>query len=188
MSRRSKDVLLLVLALVALIVALYTFRRKPAPVTQAKPVAAAKTEVAKPAEGEAKPAPVSPGAAGETRNPFAGPGAAGAVALPEATAKPPAPAAAQPPVTPAPTVTATPPVTPLPPPTAAGVAAPEQELALAGIVAGRRNMAVIREGDKRYYASVGDRIGGYRVQAIGEHEVVLAGREGKVILRMGGRQ
>jgi Tfp pilus assembly protein PilP len=62
-------------------------------------------------------------------------------------------------------------------------------LALYGIVAGKQAMAVIREGDQRYYVKVGDRIGDrYRVQAISQKEVVLVGSEGKVILRMGGRQ
>ena len=62
-------------------------------------------------------------------------------------------------------------------------------MTLNGIVAGRQAMAVIRQGEQRYYVKVGDPVGDqYRVQTISQKEVVLVGKEGKVILRMGGRQ
>jgi hypothetical protein len=78
---------------------------------------------------------------------------------------------------------------PAAPAAAKGGEAPATGLILAGIVAGRQAMAVIREGDQRYYVKAGDRIGDrYRVQSVGSKEVVLTGKEGKVILRMGGRQ
>jgi len=61
-------------------------------------------------------------------------------------------------------------------------------LSLAGIVAGQPSVAVIYQNGQRHFARTGDRIGDYRVQAIGRQEVVLVGGTGKLILRMGGRQ
>ena len=62
-------------------------------------------------------------------------------------------------------------------------------LTLTGIIDGRQTVAILRQNDQRYFVKVGDFIGdGYRVQSIGNQQVVLAGQQGKVILRMGGRQ
>lgn len=191
---RRKDVLLLVLAVVALGVAFYTFRGKPASPGAAPAAATApqpKKEEAKKEEtggGPGLPSAALPG--GGTRNPFQGPegGAAPAgrnpATAPQKPAGAPAPAS-QPAVNPLPV-----PARPLPAaPGSAKTQAPAATLALNGIVAGKQAMAVIREGDQRYYVKVGDRIGDrYRVQSISSKEVVLVGSEGKVILRMGGRQ
>jgi len=203
MTRRGKDVLLLVLAVVALVVALYTFRHKPAPApapqAQATAASAAGKEKAKGGEATESPgATQTASATGAPRNPFAGPGPEGVVAASTPEVKPVGPAPAGPKVSegkgePVPSIppTPAPAAASMPPLPGAGQTAgprPEQGLTLTGIVRGRRTMAVIREGEKRYYAVVGDRIGDYRVQTIGQREVVLADREGKVILRMGGRQ
>ncbi len=189
--------MLLVLAVVALGVAVYTFRGKPAAPSATTP---APTAPPKPQKKDAKgdeagkvgalPSASLPG--GGTRNPFEGPGGAAAApgtakTAPAAPVKPsgqqlpaPAPALNPFPVQPKPAV-----------PAAAGqkTGPGTQTLALYGIVAGKQAMAVIREGDQRYYVKAGDRIGDrYRVQTISQKEVVLVGSEGKVILRMGGRQ
>ena len=187
-------------------VAVYTFRPKRPATTagpSSPPVAAKaqgeKAEEKEPGSGAGGSAEAAT-ATGEARNPFAGPGSGETVAAPTGQgaagekgpgAKPTAaPAGAEPAPTvtsPAPgvTVTAAPAAPPLP---GAGQAA-VPALRLAGVVAGQPTIAVIREGDRRYYARVGDRVGDrYRVQAISPREVVLVGKEGKVILRMGGRQ
>ena len=65
----------------------------------------------------------------------------------------------------------------------------ELGLTLTGIVDGKQTVAILRQNDQRYFVKVGDLVGdGYRVQSIGRQQVVLAGQQGKVILRMGGRQ
>jgi hypothetical protein len=65
----------------------------------------------------------------------------------------------------------------------------DSSLTLTGIVEGKPDVAILRQGDQRFFVKVGDPIGGgYRVQSIGNQQVVLAGQQGKVILRMGGRQ
>jgi hypothetical protein len=202
---RRKDILLLVLAVVALAVAVYTFRRKPPPTAAQQPAAAtapvkSKTQVAKAGEAPKGAGPAGTGlpSSGATRNPFEGPGAGAAAAGAEAGKKPagtsekapegkwqraPAPAVIQPPISPNATS---------PGATVQGTKAGKSQpstLTLNGIVAGKQTMAVIREGDQRYYVKVGDRVGDrYRVQTITQKEVVLVGSEGKVILRMGGRQ
>jgi hypothetical protein len=197
---RRKDVLLFLLAVIALVVAVYTFRR-PArapvanPATAANPATSTK-EVAK-AGGETKTGQAadrtgtSRSAGGPTRSPFEGPGAA-AVAESEAGRKPPVGAVAGLPQGPAPAVDPLPALPTLAPATAGSpkqATTPEKTLTLNGIVAGRQAMAVIRQGEQRYYVKVGDPVGDqYRVQTISQKEVVLVGKEGKVILRMGGRQ
>jgi len=203
MGRRSKDVLLLLLAVVALAVALYTFRRKPAAPTTKPPTAS--TQAQKGEQGTAtgerpgpggKPAGAASAApGGGARNPFAGPSVppapgpkpagAGGTSTPSRGAQvsviAPVPGPSLPVVTPAPMPTG--------PKPGGQAGAQGQALTVVGIIAGRQTMAVIRAGDQRYYVRVGDRIGDrYRVQAIGSKDVVLASNEGKVILRMGGRQ
>jgi hypothetical protein len=49
-------------------------------------------------------------------------------------------------------------------------------------------VAILRQEDRRYFVKVGDTVGDYRVKSIGSRQVVLANQQGKVILRMGGRQ
>ncbi len=189
MRSRGKDILLLVLALAALLVAFYTFQRKPrgaaAPAGQTPATSAEATE--KPAEaGESASTAKGPGAeeaspAGAAtqaaRNPFAAPGspAKEGAAPPEGAA--PAPGAAEGSVEPAPAA----------PAAQQTPAAPA--LKLTGIVAGRPAVAIIRDDGERYFVRVGDYVrGGYRVHAIGRQEVVLAGPQGQVTLTMGGRQ
>jgi len=204
MGRRSKDILLLVLAVIALVVALYTFRRKPQPVPSAKPAATAAVDEArpqgekareeKPASGKEQAlAPV--GSGGATRNPFEvpgeGPSAAAQSGRKPETSSEQAPAGKSqemqaPFVFPLPSATKPPTVSAA---TGSKPGTSQMQLTLNGILSGPQSMAVIREGDKRYYVKVGDRVGDrYRVQAITQKEVVLTSSEGKVILRMGGRQ
>ena len=201
MGRRSKDFLLLALAVVALVVAVSTFRHKPASTTAspagataAKPKQTAKAPDKEPAKGTAPGGLTSP--SGATRNPFEGPGTAAAPA-PVDELKEPAAAAAQAPKPPegrsepAPTPAVVPQPTPAKPatPAAAPGKAKASTLTLNGILAGRQTIALIRDGSQRYYVKVGDRVGDrYRVQSIAQKQVVLSGSEGKVILRMGGRQ
>jgi hypothetical protein len=49
-------------------------------------------------------------------------------------------------------------------------------------------VAILRQDDQRYFVKVGETVAGYRVQSISNQQVVLAGSQGKVTLRMGGRQ
>jgi len=192
---RRKDVLLFVVAVVALVVAVYTFR-KPAPSTTPKAATSpAATHEKRAAKGDSeKEAQEGTGQAAAlpatraTRSPFEGPGA-GAVSE---TGKKPAAKAQQPPLPAAPLPgTSQPMPAPVPAQASPGGkqgAASKEALTLNGILAGRQAMAVIRQGDQRYYVKAGDRVDRYRVQSISQKEVVLVGSEGKVILRMGGRQ
>lgn len=184
MEGRRKEVLLLVLALVALGLALYTFRGKPASPPPPGPPGAAErapapgptgAEAPRAAQGgeqQAGPAATDEraGAGATQRNPFSAPGA------PTAGAGPPlgsdlASAGSE---------------------VESGPDMPEwadSSLVLTGIVEGKSDVAILRQGDQRFFVKVGDPIGGgYRVQSIGHQQVVLAGRQGNVILRMGGRQ
>ncbi|MDH4179647.1 MAG: hypothetical protein OEV33_03985 [Armatimonadota bacterium] len=192
MEGRRKEVLLLVLAVAALGIALYTFRGKPAPPPAGGTPVASQPGSA-PAQGNvdaqasaqegdeqagASEEGSSEAAAGEAqRNPFSAPGtsvASEAGVGPEAGAG----AGAEGSATPEPGM------------------GPEQAepggemgLTLTGIVEGKQTVAILRQNDQRYFVKVGDLVGdGYRVQSIGRQQVVLAGQQGKVILRMGGRQ
>lgn len=182
MEGRRKEIILLVLAVVALGVALLTFRGQPA----APPAPAPETETAQAPDSEKPEAPAAeaeretPAAEGESeeqaapsegeaasRNPFSTPGASPAATgeTQEGTDEP--ATAEQPP--------------------AGGDG--EQALALTGIVAGTPTVAILRQGDQPYFVRVGDHVGeAYRVQAIGHQKVVLAGPGGEMVLRMGGRQ
>jgi hypothetical protein len=202
---RRKDVLLFVLAVAALVVAVYTFR-KPAPSTAPKADTAVATktkhekkageaESGKKAQEVAGPTGALP-ATSATRSPFEGPGAAGVTEAgkkPEATtgknpaAKPQQPPLAAAPMQGGPKPTSAPGKAQASPAGKQGTAS-GQTLTLNGVLAGRQAMAVIRQGDQRYYVRAGDRVDRYRVQSISQKEVVLVGSEGKVILRMGGRQ
>ena len=178
MRNRGKDILLLVVALVALVVAVYTFRPKPKP-APAAPVQAPEQAAAQESATTAEEAEQEPGEeAGPTdRNPFSAPGAAPAVSVtsgegPTTTGEAPGEAA-----------------TALQPGSEPASGGPTTALSLTGIVAGKPAVAIIREDGQRYFVKVGDSVADrYRVQAIGQHEVVLAGPQGKLILRMGGRQ
>jgi hypothetical protein len=179
MEGRRKEVILLVLALAALGLALYTFRAKPTPAPPAGPAVAAQPapapEPTRPqipglAGGDQQQAGTAEPAAGDDagdvqRNPFSAPdGSPG----------------------------------PMAPPSHSGPAGPEEpdipewtdgSLTLTGIVEGKPDVAILRQGDQRLFVKVGDPIGGgYRVHSIGNHQVTLAGPQGTVILRMGGRQ
>jgi len=199
---RRKDVFLFALAVVALVVAVYTFR-KPAPSTPSKADKQTVATHAKSGAGAERGKKAQEGAAatealpstGATRSPFEGPGTATASETgkkPAAAEKPPSANAQQPPLPAGPTPGGTKPA-PAPTPAQASPGgkqggAANQALTLNGILAGRQTMAVIRQGDQRYYVKAGDRVDRYRVQSISQKEVVLVGSEGKVILRMGGRQ
>lgn len=208
MEGRRKEVLLLVLALVALGVALYTFRGKPgpqpaAPVAETPEGTASARRPAAPStggtEGE-QAGTVTPGtalaggAAGAQRNPFVAPGAE--VAAAETTPRPGTPRAAASAAvgSAAATPTAGGEPGPTPPGEAGGQPAPagtatKTSFTLTGIVNGKPNVAILRQDDRRYFVKVGDAVGdGYRVKAIGNQQVVLVGQQGKVTLRMGGRQ
>jgi hypothetical protein len=205
MEGRRKEVLLLVLAVLALGVALYTFRGKPAPTSPApvaeKPegTAPAKEPAASLAggrEGEQAGTPgtaPTAGAAGAQRNPFVAPGAEIAAAqmtpkagTPKATASAAVGSAGAIPTAggePGPAPAGQPGGQPAP-----GTPA-KAAFTLTGIVNGKPNVAILRQDDRRYFVKVGDAVGdGYRVKAIGSQQVVLVGQQGKVTLRMGGRQ
>jgi hypothetical protein len=197
MPRRGKEIAFLLLAVIALAVAVTTFRGKSAPAKKPakKPPTAAQKARPSGKAGEKVQGQGAPGApAGPaTRNPFVAPGGTPEAAL----ASPPTPTgseAAKAESGPA----ATGPggaVTVVQGPAAGGPkpgpAGPEglkeAKLTLTGIIAGQPSMAVIREDDQRHFVRVGDRVGDrYRVSAIGRQEVVLVGGEGKLILRLRG--
>jgi len=188
MESRRKEVLLLVLAVAALGIALYTFRGKPAPPPAGgTPVASQPGSAPAQGNADAKASAQegdeqagaseegsSEAAAGEAqRNPFSAPGASVAVGAdvgPEAGAE--GSAATEPGMGPEQTEPGE-----------------KMGLTLTGIVEGKQTVAILRQNDQRYFVKVGDLVGdGYRVQSIGRQQVVLAGQQGKVILRMGGRQ
>jgi hypothetical protein len=181
MEGRRKEVVLLVLAVFALGIALYTFRgNKPAPVAAPGPAPAARAPApeagTEPGSEQAAPGEAQ-GTEGETadtggatrqRNPFSAPGT---VAVDPASN---VPEASDP--TGDPSLTASP-------------ATGDTSLVLTGVIDGRESVAILRQDDQRFFVKVGDLVGdGYRVQSIGHQQVVLAGQQGKVILRMGGRQ
>jgi len=175
MRSRGKDILLLAVALVALVVAVYTFRGKPRPTAPPLPAPeqAADQESASATQEDSEQQPEE--AVGPAdRNPFSTPGAAPAASVtveqgPSATEEGVGEETAGRP--------------------AEGGEAQASVLSLTGIVAGKPAVAIIREDGQRYFVKVGDQVGDrYRVQAIGRQEVVLAGQQGKVTLRMGGRQ
>jgi len=193
MEGRRKEVLLLVLALLALGVALYTFRGKPesqpaAPVAETPegtaPTRQAAASTARGPEGGQPGTAPAAGAAVAQRNPFVAPGTGVAAAglTPRAAASAAVGSAG-----------ATTAAGGEPGPTPAGQAVPGTEtqasFTLTGIVNGKPNVAILRQDDQRYFVKVGDTVGdGYRVKSIGSQQVVLVGQQGKVTLRMGGRQ
>jgi len=186
MTRRSKDLILLVLAVAVLALALYTFRGKPASApgqpagtASAESSQAGGPEGAEKAGGEGTEAVAEgTGEGGTTRSPFAAPeGSVATAALPPDT-----PSAEQAAEGPEQTAGAEQPT-----PEGAETAGPG--LTLTGIVAERPTVAVIREDGQRHFVKVGDQIGDrYRVQAIRHQQVVLASKDGQLILKMGGRQ
>jgi hypothetical protein len=175
MEGRRKEIILLVLAVAALGIALYTFRgNKPAPAPAPVPAAtapgAARDEAAPGARGEQAATGAAQGTEGDAsaaaRNPFSTPG--GVEAAPDVGGD---------------SETMVEP----PPDTAPGEGG--ASLTLTGIVDGKQSVAILRQDDQRFFVKVGDLVGeGYRVQSIGSQQVVLVGQQGKVILRMGGRQ
>jgi len=193
MEGRRKEVLLLVLALLALGVALYTFRGKresqpAAPVAETPegtaPTTQAAASTARGTEGGQPGTAPAAGAAVAQRNPFVAPGTeiAAAGLTPRAAASAAVGSAG-----------ATTAAGGEPGPTPAGQAVPGTEtrasFTLTGIVNGKPNVAILRQDDQRYFVKVGDTVGdGYRVKSIGNQQVVLVGQQGKVTLRMGGRQ
>lgn len=194
METRRKEIFLLVLAVLMLGVAVWTFKPKsaPAPIATAVATNPVKTETVagKPGEstatsqeGVTKEGEAQNDAVKETaiRNPFTTPGAPGATPDQAATSAN-SPSESGENVAPT-SGTATLPV--------AGPTGEQQQsaLTLTGILSGKPTMAVLRENDQRYFVKVGDIVGdGYRVQAINSQQVILAGQQGKLILRMGGRQ
>jgi hypothetical protein len=174
MEGRRKEIILLVLAVAALGIALYTFRgNKPAPAPAPVPAATAPgpaREAAPGTRGEQAATGAAQGTEGDAsaaaRNPFSTPGAGEAVPHGGGDSE---------------TVVEPPPDTT---PDEGGAS-----LALTGIVDGKQSVAILRQDDQRFFVKVGDLVGeGYRVQSIGSQQVVLVGQQGKVILRMGGRQ
>jgi len=180
MQGRGKEIILLVLALGALGMALYTFRGKPAsapaPSGPAAPAAKeAAEEVAEtPEEGTAATEGGKQASAAGT-DPFSLPGAASGAGPVETggTAEAGGGGATQVPVEPPPGEIERPPI--------------QTGLKLEGIVTGQPSFAVIRHEGKPYFVKVGDSVANvYRVEAIrGGNEVVLAGQQGTVVLRTG---
>jgi hypothetical protein len=180
MKRSPKEVVLLVLALIALVAAVWTFQRKPTP--SAAPGATAETGDTKrnaKKNGDGDQGNAGGGPQGEAaRNPFVAPGAqdqAPQKPVPAGDSQAPGAIPGQPAEQPG--------------------AAPEPQndapvptLRLSGIVAGNPSVAVIYQDDERHFVREGDRIGDYRVQTIKRQEVVLVGGDRKLILNAGGRQ
>ena len=210
MANRGKEILFLCLAVTALTVAIQTFRGNPGS-RYTSPRMLAQTEASR-AEatrgGKAESPPPAPRPPleprGETsplnRNPFSRPvGAPSAAPKPEPEAKPtelaaaPAAPRVEPRPQPSPAPVVMPPLTLQTPPmgtTATSNPAPSGPQ-LTGIVGDRSGyqMAVIRLGDRRYFAKAGDKVAGrYLVQSVSDRQVVLAGSEGKLILKRGGSQ
>jgi len=170
MQGRGKEIVLLALAVGALGLALYTFRGKPEPASAPEPPPAPREAAEQQvAETPGEEAASEEGAEGETaggiRNPFSAPDSGGTVEAGEAEGTD--LGAAEPPPGEQ-------------PPTATG-------FKLEGIMTGPPPFAVIRHGDRPYFAKVGDEIAdGYRVDVIrGEREVVLTGQHGTIVLRTG---
>lgn len=195
MGSRGKEILLLVLAVVALAFAVYTFRPKQSP--QAAPPAVPTAQrsgadalsAGAPGADEPQSATAEAGAGGAgtvARDPFAEPGSGGASGkapseLAGAIAGASAPSGGGQETTPAAPEVA---------PSAAGTEGTEAGgFKLTGIVAGPQPLALVRQGDQRYFLKVGDRIGDrYRVRAIRTTEVELVSEADTITLRMGGRQ
>lgn len=176
MQGRGKEIFLLVLALGALGLALYTFRGKPAsvpaPSGPAAPAAEeAGEEVAETPEGGTAATEGSEQASAAGTDPFSLPGAVSGGGTGEAGAG----GATQVPVEPPPGEIERPPI--------------QTGLTLTGIVTGPPSLAVIRHEGNRYYVKVGESVAdAYRVESIkggSESEVVLAGPQGTVVLRTG---
>jgi len=180
MQGRGKEIFLLVLALGALGLALYTFRGKPAPAPAPSGPAApaaeeAGEEVAEAPEGGTAATEGGEHASAAGTDPFSlpgaasGAGAAGTGGAGEAGAG----GATEIPMEPPPGQIEQPPI--------------QTGLTLAGVVTGPPTIAVIRHEGKPYYVKVGESVADlYRVEAIrGGNEVVLAGRQGTVVLRTG---
>lgn len=63
---------------------------------------------------------------------------------------------------------------------------PAKPLQLVGVVWGARPVAMIRVGERQYYARQGERIADYRVVALGMEEVTLRGdKQARFVLRVG---
>jgi hypothetical protein len=204
-ANRGKEILTLCLGVAALATAIYTFRSDPG-ARYASPKHAARTETSRLREArgaleettsKAPPREQILAEAKEgvlNRNPFSRP-----VGSPSAAPQPaptPAPPGAQPTLTPqavAATPATLPPFATQTPPLGTTAIAPPAPSApsLAGIIGDRSGYqtAVIRLGDRRYFAKQGDKVAGrYLVQSVSDRQVVLAGVEGKLILKMGGSE
>jgi hypothetical protein len=63
-----------------------------------------------------------------------------------------------------------------------------EPLKLVGVVRGKQPLAVIRRGDRRYYAKLGDAVSGYRLVGIGAEQVTLVKGSERVTLPLHGRE
>ena len=204
MGNRTKEVLLLCLAVVTLVVAIYTFRGKPGAIAagaeQAQAQTLASASAAKTTPDGTPVKKVGRTLPNSTRDPFATPAglptsvaSAPQTSTPNPAAAPVAAATVATPPLPTPVVTMpmSAPAQGTPPLGVAATPAPAQPAgpALTGVIAdpSGTQTAVIRVGDKRYFAKTGDKFGGkYRVTSVSGRQVVLAGTGGKLILKMGG--
>jgi hypothetical protein len=204
---RSKEAVLLVLAVTTLVTAIFTLRGHPKPAATAAaalaPAPQQQVAMVRGGLGLADPVKTMPMTNG-SRNPFAAPPGAPKEAL-EMGPTPEGETRSRPQV-PMQTVVVGPTVVPqalptfvtpapgqqqagpLPP---AGVAAPppSNKPSLSGIVADSSGTptAIIHEGDQRYFAKAGDTVAGkYRVQSISNQQVVLVADRERLILKMGG--
>jgi len=211
MDKRRKEVVFLATALVVLLLAVGLQLRSgstPAPAAAKAPTAAAAqaAQPTAPAPAAATPvvvvAQVKPVGPASGRDPFSAPGSvASKPSRPGVrVASLPMPSFNFPPLR----VNSVPPVTPVfggmltaqpvapaanPQPNAATPAsAPvSTEPRLVGLVSGEAPMAIIRQGERRYYPRVGDTVGDYQVQEISARRVVLSSTKGTLSLSLGGR-
>jgi type IV pilus biogenesis protein PilP len=209
MANRGKEILALCLGVATFAVAIYTFRSNPG-ARYTSPKHAARTEASRLREvrsalGQMKApnAPPREQVLAEAklgvlnRNPFSRPvGSPSAAPAPEPAPAQPAAAVAQTPqpaapAPAAPVTTVLPPLTTQTPPLGTTAAPAPTTPSLAGIVGDRSGYqtAVIRIGNGRYFAKQGDKVAGrYLVQSVSDRQVVLAGAEGKLTLKMGGSE
>lgn len=202
MENRGREILFLCLAVTALTTAIYTLRSNPGAhytsPRQAAQIEAARSSAARGTEQAVEsPKPRSKQEAEVVvtplhRNPFSRP--VGAPSAAPAPPKPQQPAQPNPQTTsPSPASLPMPPLAVRTPPagTAAALSSTPIPPSLIGIVGDRSGYrtAVIRFGDRRYFAKQGDKVAGeYQVQSVSERQVVLVGADGKLILKMGGTQ
>ena len=181
--KRRKELALIGVGALVVLVALYlTFRPRAKPAAATPPVASA---VVQPAAQPQAPSPQEPGPglieSGAATTPGRDPFRPVVLAQAPGATAPPAPPMGG--------------IDPLPVPwllqgsePGANLPTSQDRLRLAGIVQGEPPVAVLRQGSKRYFVTIGDPVDSeYIVRSISDRRVVLAKGEGTLSLIIGGR-